>query len=85
MLQAIEEAGLTYAYPGGAFYLWFKAPVGDLQDWNLVRDIAQKAKVGLIPGIAFGEDGRGWLRASYATSYENIVAASTQLIAYFKH
>ncbi|MHA3067002.1 aminotransferase class I/II-fold pyridoxal phosphate-dependent enzyme [Lacticaseibacillus saniviri] len=85
LLQAIEEAGLTYAYPGGAFYLWFKAPVGDLQDWDLVRDIAQKAKVGLIPGIAFGEDGRGWLRASYATSYENIVAASTQLVAYFKH
>lgn len=83
LLAAVKTAGLTYAYPGGAFYLWFKAPADGLQDWDLVRDIAQKAKVGLIPGLAFGEDGRGWLRASYATRYEDVVEAGQRLVNYF--
>jgi aspartate aminotransferase len=57
--------------PKGAFYAFsnFRA-VGESS--KLATSILKEAKVVVTPGTAFGENGEGYLRFSYATSEENI-------------
>ena len=37
------------------------------------------AKVALVPGSAFGSEGEGYLRLSYAASYEELVEACERI------
>jgi aspartate/methionine/tyrosine aminotransferase len=37
------------------------------------------AKIALVPGSAFGSEGEGYLRISYATSYEDLVEACDRI------
>jgi aspartate aminotransferase len=58
--------------PGGAFYAFPNFSNYDKNSFKLANFLLEKAKVALIPGGAFGEQGEGFLRLSYATSMENI-------------
>ena len=46
-------------------------------------DFAKKAlelqKVAVVPGSAFGPSGEGFVRASFSTSYENLIEAADRL------
>lgn len=58
------------AAPEGAFYLFVPVPVcGTLA---LAKSLATDAAVLVIPGIAFGPGGEGFLRISYAASIDRI-------------
>ncbi|MBU5309126.1 aminotransferase class I/II-fold pyridoxal phosphate-dependent enzyme [Ligilactobacillus saerimneri] len=81
---ALEDAGFTLADPQGAFYLFSKIPDGKLQDWDFVRDLAQKARVAVIPGLSFGPGGEGYIRLSYAASMENIKLAASRIKDYME-
>ncbi len=35
-------------------------------------ELLEEEEVAMVPGEAFGESGNGFMRASYATSYEKI-------------
>jgi aspartate/methionine/tyrosine aminotransferase len=68
--------------PTGAFYAFVNAR-HQSQDSNAqAYDILEKVKVGVTPGIDFGQGGEGFLRFSYANSMENLAAALTRLEAY---
>ena len=49
---------------------------------KLAFDILEKAKVGVTPGIDFGSQAEGFLRFSYANSFENIQEALRRLQGY---
>ncbi len=51
--------------PAGAFYAFFKID-GVTDSLAFAHEIADKAKVGLAPGRAFGPAGEGYLRLCYA-------------------
>lgn len=57
--------------PAGAMYLFFRI---DGVDDSLAhcKKLVQEAGLGLAPGIAFGDDGEGYLRWCYASSVERI-------------
>ena len=59
--------------PNGAFYLFCKLPTAIQTDsWQFCREVAEQAKVACIPGIAFGPEGEGYIRISYASSMEKV-------------
>lgn len=58
------------AAPGGAFYLFVPVPVCGTLD--LAKSLATDAAVLVIPGIAFGPGGEGFLRISYAATVDEI-------------
>lgn len=60
VVVALDAAGLEVAGPGGAFYLWVRAPSGDGID--LARDLAERAGVLVTPGSAYGPHGVGHVR-----------------------
>ena len=46
---------------------------------EFAKYILNEAKVAVVPGSAFGEDGEGFVRASFSTSYDNLVEASERM------
>jgi aspartate/methionine/tyrosine aminotransferase len=56
--------------PGGAFYAF--VPVPSCDTVGFARALATDAAVLVIPGVAFGSAGEGFVRISYAASTEQI-------------
>jgi len=70
-----EINGVRFRLPKGAFYAFpniqaFNMSSEEFSDWLLSR-----AKVATVPGSAFGKYGEGYVRLSYATSYEMLEVA----------
>ncbi|ARS88590.1 pyridoxal phosphate-dependent aminotransferase [Natrarchaeobaculum aegyptiacum] len=68
VLDGLEDAGLEVPTPQGAFYAMPKVPEGWC-DAVLERDVI------VVPGDAFGANGEGYARLSYATSTEQLKEA----------
>ncbi|MBO0454512.1 MULTISPECIES: pyridoxal phosphate-dependent aminotransferase [Enterococcus] len=83
--QAMTKLGFEVARPSGAFYIFAKIPADQIQDsMAFCIELAEKNQLAIIPGIAFGPEGEGYVRISYAASMENLVEAMNRLAAYIK-
>lgn len=81
--QAMTKLGFEVARPSGAFYIFAKIPAEYEQDsMAFCIDLAEKNQLAIIPGIAFGPEGEGYVRISYAASMENLVEAMNRLATY---
>lgn len=70
-LYAIEhELEVSIAPPPGAFYAF--APVPSCDTISFARTLATDAAVLVIPGLAFGTRGQGFIRISYAAPVDQI-------------
>lgn len=63
--------GLNCPKPHGAFYAFAKFD-HDIPSVELAKLLIEKAHVAVTPGSAFGRNGEGYIRFSYATSREKI-------------
>ncbi|MCU4751993.1 pyridoxal phosphate-dependent aminotransferase [Halobacteria archaeon AArc-curdl1] len=68
VLDGLEDAGLEVPTPQGAFYAMPKVPEG----WC---DEVLSRGVVVVPGEAFGANGEGYARLSYATGVEDLKEA----------
>jgi (5-formylfuran-3-yl)methyl phosphate transaminase len=85
MIGRLKEMGLGISTePTGAFYVFANARHISGDSYRLAFEILEKARVGVAPGIDFGQNAEGYLRFSYANSMENIARAMDRLDAYFK-
>ena len=85
MIKRLRDMGFGLAVePTGAFYVFVNAAHIDRDSLRLAFDILEKARVGVSPGIDFGENGEGYLRFSYANSMENIATGLDRLERYLK-
>ncbi|HKL32594.1 MAG TPA: pyridoxal phosphate-dependent aminotransferase [Tangfeifania sp.] len=83
MVERLQKMGFNIkAIPTGAFYVFVNARHLSNDSYKLAFDILEKAKVGVTPGIDFGENGEGFLRFSYANSLENIEEGMNRLETY---
>lgn len=83
--EVMSDLGFKIAKPNGAFYIFARIPDGYIQNsFSFCYDLAQKAKIGFIPGIAFGKAGEGYVRLSYASSMSEIKEAMERLTTYMK-
>ena len=81
--QAMTKLGFDVARPSGAFYIFAKIPANlEQESMAFCVDLAEKNQLAIIPGIAFGPEGEGYVRISYAASMENLVEAMNRLAAY---
>ena len=58
--------GVDVKLPPGAMYLFFRI-AGFTDSLALCKDLVRSAKLGLAPGIAFGDEGEGYVRWCYAS------------------
>ncbi|MEZ5102533.1 MAG: pyridoxal phosphate-dependent aminotransferase [Thermoleophilia bacterium] len=70
--------GVTVPRPDGAFYL-FPRVEGLTDSFAFCRDLLLETRVGLAPGVAFGDAGEGSLRLCYAAERRILEAALERL------
>lgn len=85
IMDRMTAMGFDIPHPAGAFYVFSRIPAkyGD-DDQAFALDLAEKAKVGVIPGSAFGPGGQGYFRFSYAAAYEDIAVAMDRMAAFME-
>lgn len=70
----LEERGIGFLTPHGAFYLWVDlrhAADGDVAAW--AEHFLLSERVAVAPGSAFGRSGEGWIRISLASDRERLL------------
>ena len=75
IVDGFNRLGLSCFEPRGAFYAFPNIEISGLDEEAFCEELLREERVALIPGGAFGPSGRGFVRASYATSEENISEA----------
>ena len=64
--------GLSCVKPKGAFYLFVNIKKTGLTSDEFAVRLLKEAKVGVIPGSGFGDEGEGYVRISYVVSEDDI-------------
>ena len=79
-LNSIE--GISCILPEGAFYAFVNVKGLGGTSAEIARSILEGVQVATTPGSAFGEGGEGYLRISYASSYEVLEEAVQRIKKY---
>ncbi|WP_268912270.1 aminotransferase class I/II-fold pyridoxal phosphate-dependent enzyme [Lentilactobacillus sp. SPB1-3] len=83
LVKGLTEAGFECPNPKGAFYIFAKIPAGMNQNSvDFCYELAENAKVAVIPGATFGPGGEGYVRISYAASEADLREAVNRIKAY---
>ncbi|WP_375400658.1 pyridoxal phosphate-dependent aminotransferase [uncultured Amnibacterium sp.] len=78
--RLLDERGLTYLTPQGAFYLWIDmthVSGGDVAGW--AEGFLLDQRVSVAPGSAFGASGEGWIRVCLAASRADLLTGLGRL------
>ncbi|WP_119868700.1 pyridoxal phosphate-dependent aminotransferase [Frondihabitans sp. 762G35] len=81
-IALLDERGLSYLEPEGAFYLWIDVSHvsrGDVARW--AEDFLVEKRVAVAPGSAFGRTGEGWIRVCLAATEESLRKGLTAIPA----
>ena len=76
--------GLDCVKPDGAFYIFPCIRSSGLDSMGFSKRLLEEEKVAVVPGTAFGGVGEGFVRISYASSYENLREALDRLERFLK-
>ena len=76
--------GVRCRVPGGAFYAFPNISGTGWASRDLARDLLDKAYVALIFGESFGQNGKGYMRLSYAASEAEIREALKRMKAFIE-
>ncbi len=79
LVPALNALGLKTLMPKGAFYLFPDIRSTGLTSDDFAMKLLKEHGVACVPGEAFGESGRGYVRISYATSLEKLKMAMTRI------
>lgn len=82
IVAKLNEIGLKCPNPEGAFYVFPSIKNIGMGSVEFAKRLLKKEKVALVPGTAFGSQGEGHIRISYASSMDNLKEA-TQRIEHF--
>lgn len=75
-VKALNEIdGISCNDPQGAFYIFVNVKSLGMSSMEVAEYFLEEAKVAMVPGSAFGSEGEGYLRLSYACSYEDLQEA----------
>ena len=84
LVPALNAAGLNTLLPAGAFYLFTDIRPTGLTSQEFAVRLLEEKSVACVPGSAFGACGEGFVRFSYATSYEKIQEAAARIADFAK-
>lgn len=79
IVQGFRDLGFSCFEPKGAFYCFPRISDLGLSSDDFCEKLLEAEKVAVVPGSAFGDGGEGFVRASYASSMENIKEALVRI------
>ncbi len=75
IVNGLNSLGLPTFEPKGAFYAFPNIAVTGMDDETFAQKLLEEERVACVPGSSFGAGGEGYVRCSYATSYEKLEEA----------
>jgi len=75
VVNGFNQLGLNTFEPHGAFYAFPNIQASGFDDDTFSNKLLTEEKVAMVPGTAFGAGGEGYVRCSYATSYDKLEEA----------
>ena len=69
-INILDEYGMDYHTPSGAFYMWIKVPSSD--STAFAKMLLTEKKIAVAPGATFGPSGQGHIRISLASPQDSI-------------
>lgn len=82
IVEQLNAIGLDCHMPEGAFYAFPSIKISGESSMDFAQNLLKEQKVALVPGVAFGRSCEGFVRISYASSYENLKEAIARMKAY---
>jgi aminotransferase len=82
--QGLNDIGLPTFEPHGAFYVFPSVHNTGMSDETFAEKLLIEERVAVVPGSSFGDAGKGFVRCSYATSYEKIERALEKMGRFVK-
>ncbi|HUA68103.1 MAG TPA: aminotransferase class I/II-fold pyridoxal phosphate-dependent enzyme [Candidatus Saccharimonadales bacterium] len=79
IVRRFNEIGLKCHLPRGSFYAFPDVSSTGLGERDFAIGLLEAEKVAIVPGSAFGENGKGFCRACFATSYEQLIEAAKRM------
>jgi aminotransferase len=79
VVRRFNEIGLKCHSPRGSFYAFPDISSTGLDETEFSVRLLREERVAVVPGIAFGEGGRGHVRACFATGYEQLIEACNRI------
>ena len=79
VVRRFNEIGLKCHSPRGSFYAFPDVSPTGLSEGDFAVGLLQQEKVAVVPGLAFGANGKGHVRACFATSYEQLIEACDRM------
>lgn len=79
IVSRLNEIGLPCHNPEGAFYAFPSIKPWGLSSMEFCEKLLKKEKTAVVPGTAFGSLGEGYVRMSYASSFDNLKEAMIRI------
>lgn len=79
MFSAFKQMGLKCFEPEGAFYIFPCVKDTGMTGDEFATELLKSKKVAVVPGSAFGEFGKYYIRCSYAYSMKDLVQATEKI------
>jgi aminotransferase len=79
IVRRFNEIGLRCHLPRGSFYAFPDVTASGRTESGFAVGLLEQQKVAVVPGTAFGANGRGHVRACFATAYEQIIEACDRI------
>ncbi len=84
MHKTFTEMGLECFEPKGAFYIFPSVESLGLTGEQFATQLLESKKVAVVPGDAFGEFGKYYIRCSYAYSMKSLIEATNKIGEFVK-
>ena len=82
--EGLRRIGIDSFLPEGAFYIYPDLRKFGLSSEEFCSRLLYEHRCAIVPGTAFGEDGEGFARISYAYSVKHITKALERIEAFVK-
>ncbi len=84
-IAGLKSLGLPCSEPRGAFYAFPYIGGTGLTDEEFAEKLLFEEKVAVVPGSAFGEAGKGYVRCAYCTAYDQLEEALVRIERFIKN
>ena len=84
IVDRLNEIGLACPKPEGAFYVFPSIKNTGIDCMTFAKRLLEKEKVAVVPGAAFGPQGKGNIRISYASNMSDLKEACLRIERFLK-
>lgn len=84
MYKTFTDMGLNCFEPKGSFYIFPSVKKTGMTGEEFATRLLESKKVAVVPGDAFGEFGKYYVRCSYAYSMKNLIEATGRIAEFVK-